>query len=117
MHVLAVSHGRGPERPELSWPSEPAFVGRSHPFDFRGFRVLLVGNRLDPANVDPLLQLGHESSKVLLAGIQDLANFRDGPHGFLIRALSFGKKRKLFNERSGVPGELVHRLCVCLHGW
>src|SRR5208282_3537457 len=105
----------------VSWKSlhnaTAAFVGPSDRFDFRRLRVLLVGSGRDPVNVDPLLQLGHESSEVLLAGIQDLAQSRAGPQGFLIRAPSFGKKRKVFSERTSVLGALVHRFCVRLHGW
>src|ERR1700693_5992444 len=116
---LPLNYAHGPERPGLSWPyirTTSAFGGPSHPFDFRQFRVFLVGSELDWLNAHPLLQLGHESSKFLLAGFQELAHFRAGPHGFLIRAPSFGKKRKVFNERTSVLGELVHRFCVP-HGW
>ena len=67
-------------------------------------------------NVDRLLQLRHESLQVLLASVQDLAQFRAGPHSLLIRIPRFGKKRKLFNERSSILGELVQRFCVRRHG-
>ena len=94
-----------------------AFVGPSNSFDFRRLRFLPVETGPDRVNVDRLLQLGHESFKVLLAGVQDLAQFRAGPHRLLIRIPSFGKKRKLFNERSSVLGELVQRFRVRRHGW
>lgn len=71
----------------FSWKSPhttTAFVGPSNSFDFRRFRFLPVETGPDPVNVDRLLQLGHESFKVLLAGVQDLAQFRAGPHRLLI---------------------------------
>src|ERR1700693_6196104 len=89
----ALNYAHGPERPGLSWPSTRttfALVGPSHPFDFRRFRVLLVGSEIDSLNAHPLLQLGHESSKVLLTGIQDLAQFRAGLRSLLLRIPSFG---------------------------
>src|ERR1700693_6475684 len=92
-----------PSARRFSWPFiRTAFVGHSHPFELRRFRVLLVGSEVDSLNAHPVLQLRHESLKVLLAGIQDLAQFSAGPHSLLIRIPSLGKKRKLFNERSSV---------------
>jgi hypothetical protein len=53
--------------------SETAFVSNRKLFDFRRLRVLFVGSGFDPAlNLEPLLQLGHETSKVFVASIQDL---------------------------------------------
>src|ERR1700694_5093196 len=104
----------------FSWKSPhttTAFVGPSNRFDLRRLRFLPVESGPDPVNVDRLLQLGHEGLKVLLAGVQDLAQFRAGPHRLLIRIPSFRKKRKVFNERSSVPGELVQRFRVRRHGW
>src|SRR5438270_6504560 len=59
----------------FSWKSPhttTAFVGPSDGFDFRRFRFLPVESGLDSMNVDRLLQLGHESLQVLLAGVQGL---------------------------------------------
>src|ERR1700730_12608680 len=111
---------QGCERRGLSWKfphTTTAFVGPSNRFDFRRLRFLPVESGPDPVNVDRLLQLVHEGLKVLLAGVQDLAQFRAGPHRLLIRIPSFGKKRKVFNERGSVPGELVQRFRVRRHGW
>src|SRR6202020_2560268 len=59
----------------------------------------------------------HKSSKVLLAGIQDLAQFCARPDRLFIGIPSSCKKRKLFDESSSVFSELVHRFGVGCHGW
>src|ERR1700675_184174 len=61
--------------------------------------------------------MAHKSSKVLLAGIQDLAQFCARPDSLLVGIPSSCKKRKLFNEGSSVFTELVHRFGVRCHGW
>jgi hypothetical protein len=107
------------DRRAPSWPSTPTsgFVSPLRIFDFCLFRRFFLGSGLGLLKVDPLFQLGHYSSKVLVMDIQDLAHFRAGPHGFLVCAPSFGEKRKLFHERSSVLGELLDCFCVHLHGW
>ena len=64
------------------WPLNPmtrALVGRSHPFDFCRSRAFLIGSwsgigsGFSIVDAEPAFQPGHESSKLLHLGIQDLA--------------------------------------------